>query len=152
MSNSLLIIGSAEDIILLVFPYLRPKEFLALCSINVRNVLRHLFASALTILQKQFHETFRLEPSYWREETRKTFRHPIHPLLQADGPRWQWLYKKLLTKTKVYTWGQGGDSRPPHNVSFGNPWPNETYAEDDMGIVVEVQCGYDQSHFANLAC
>ncbi|RMZ82442.1 hypothetical protein DV737_g2076, partial [Chaetothyriales sp. CBS 132003] len=51
-----------------------------------------------------------------------TFRLPISPLLAADGPRWYWLYKKLATQTRLYTWGQGlkgnlgqGVALPTHN-------------------------------------
>ena len=72
-----------SDIILLVFPYLSASDFLAFTS-STKSFL-----------------SFRQEPTFWRGLTTETFRIPPQPLLQADGARWQWLYRTLLTQSHV---------------------------------------------------
>lgn len=126
-----------EDILFLVFPYLLPRDFLALCSVN-----------------KTFHETYRLDSTYWRDKTSKTFRLPIHPLLRADGNRWHWLYKKLRTQTKAYTWGQNSSHCLGHDQvydpSHRGPraaahhschWPTKMNLPEFIRIVADLQCG-----------
>ena len=130
-----------SDILELVFLYLRPKTFLALCSIN-----------------KAFYELYHHDPTYWRVNTSATFRLPVSPLLQADGTRWKWLYRKMRTQTRPFTWGRGVEGnlgcgtgrRDPQN-SFKpvgptyprtfSSWPTEAHVSDDMGIIVDLQCG-----------
>lgn len=111
--------------------------------------------------------TYREDPTFWHTLTRKTFRIPPQPLLQ--GARWQWLYKKLLTQTRLYTWGDNksgnlghGDSlavaatreihghragRGYSSIRRGRPtqsgYPRPAVIPDDLGvgIVADVQCG-----------
>lgn len=113
--------------------------------------------------------SYRQDPNYWRLLTRSTFRIPEQPLLQADGARWQWLYKNLLTKTQLFTWGSNGSGnlghasdrlsptlrrRSPRGPPFvmrrerGNNsiigWPRRVpleAASEKIGIVADVQCG-----------
>ena len=81
-----------DDILPIILSYLAPKDYLAFCC-----------ASKLVYLK------YRQDSYYWRNETSGTFRLPISPLLVADGPRWYWLYKRLKTQTRLYTWGKGVD-------------------------------------------
>ena len=100
--------------------------------------------------------TYHNDPTFWRNLTRKTFRLPDQPLLQEA--RWQWLYKKLLTQTRLYTWGNNrngnlghdvevrGGGRPPRRrviLSGHSSWPKPAKIDDDVGvgIVADVQCG-----------
>ncbi|RMD44953.1 hypothetical protein DV735_g4, partial [Chaetothyriales sp. CBS 134920] len=94
-----------EDITPLILSYLSPADYLAFCCSS-----------------KSLYHKYRQDSYYWRSATAATFRLPISPLLAADGPRWYWLYKKLSTQTRLYTWGQGlrgslgqGVVLPTHN-------------------------------------
>ncbi|POS81395.1 hypothetical protein DHEL01_v200229 [Diaporthe helianthi] len=91
------------DILLLIFPHLDPKSFLALC------------ATCKSLQQP----SIRLEPSYWREATRSTFRVPNQPVVEHDGARWQHMYRRLLTQTRVFTWGSNGHTRLGHSYAVG---------------------------------
>ncbi|KAL8670063.1 MAG: hypothetical protein Q9168_005382 [Polycauliona sp. 1 TL-2023] len=128
----------STDVLYTIFPYLDPADFLA-----------------LTGCTKTLHD-FRQDPNYWRILTRTTFRIPPQPLLQADGPRWQWLYRRLRTQTQLYTWGSNGSGNLGHGViatgtnendwadtntrSIG--WPKKVGLDDmldPIGIVADVQ-------------
>ncbi|KAI9718110.1 MAG: hypothetical protein M1812_004368 [Candelaria pacifica] len=128
------------DILYIIFPYLDPREFLAVCSTN----------KALWSLHN--------DSSYWHPLIRSTFRLPSQPLLQADGRRWQSLYKKLATQSQVYTWGGNGsgclghsprqwETLPGNRERVLRPtnvaWPTELGAvrDNSAGVVVDVQCG-----------
>lgn len=86
----LTIIDLPQDVVEIVFLFLHPRSFLHFCCIT-----------------KQFWGDQHRNPTYWRVTTSKTFRVPISPLLHAEGDRWYWLYKKLRTQTKAFSWGQG---------------------------------------------
>ena len=86
----LTILDIPQDVIEIILKYLYPRSFLHFCCIT-----------------KQFWQDQRRNPTYWRVATSTTFRIPISPLLRAEGDRWYWLYKKLMTQTKAFTWGQG---------------------------------------------
>ncbi|KAL9095778.1 MAG: hypothetical protein Q9163_006492, partial [Psora crenata] len=94
------------------------------------------------------------DPSYWHALTRKTFRIPDQPLLQ--GHRWQSLYKKLLTQTRLYAWGNNksgnlgvwaevpevASDSPPHPVPRRHSgWPRRPRMKVDVGVISDVQCG-----------
>jgi SCF-associated factor 1 len=94
-----------QDILDLIFPYLPPKSFLALCSVN-----------------KEAYERYHDDAPYWRLKTSETFRLPISPLLYDShrdqgvagrtpisslARNWSWLYKTLRTQTRPFSWGQG---------------------------------------------
>ena len=92
-----------QDILDIIFLELQPREFLSFCSVS-----------------KVFWHTQYLNHTYWRTKTSKTFRIPISPLLHAQGDRWFWLYRKLLTETQAFSWGQGSDGAlglPPITAS-----------------------------------
>lgn len=104
---------------------------------------------------------FHFDPTYWRLLTRNTFRLPNQPLLQADGARWQWLYKRLRTQTKAFTWGSNDNyclgqrvltedeiSSDPPDVRLRRviasrkvSWPMEMQGIQRVGIVADLQCG-----------
>lgn len=147
------ILDLPEDIITLIFSYLSPNSFLNFCQAS-----------------KQSYQ-FQHDSLYWRRQTSHTFRLPISPLLHADGQRWYFLYKKLKTQTKLYTWGKGlqgnlgrGLSRQSHvpirgvrprrgleatrlrrgwpsYERVGSPWPTETHLPEEVGVIVDFQCG-----------
>ncbi|KAL8712113.1 MAG: hypothetical protein Q9220_003547 [cf. Caloplaca sp. 1 TL-2023] len=91
--------------------------------------------------------------------TRTTFRIPSQPLLQADGARWQWLYHRLRTQTRLYTWGSNGCGNCGHGFNLSGEqadigwadintrnigWPKRVPLEEALekiGIVADVQCG-----------
>lgn len=89
------------DVLLLIFPYLDVRSFLALCG-----TCRALHQPSI-----------RLEPSYWRAATRSTFRVPNQPVVENDGARWQHMYRRLLTQTRVFTWGSNGHTRLGHSYA-----------------------------------
>ncbi len=133
--------ATATDILYNIFPYLNAAEFLSL-------------TSAATVLQ-----TYRQDPNFWRPLTRATFRIPPQPLLQADGARWQWLYRRLRTQSRLYTWGSNGCGNLGHGFSNVNAhvddvdnldmnnrnigWPKVVTLDmpEDIGIIADVQCG-----------
>lgn len=78
----------------LIFPYLGAVDYVRLTSCT-----RALFP-------------YRGDLIFWRALTRRTFRIPDQPLLQEE--RWKWLYKKLLTQTHLYTWGNNASGNLGH--------------------------------------
>ncbi|KAK8203207.1 hypothetical protein BKA81DRAFT_98468 [Phyllosticta paracitricarpa] len=72
-------------------------------------IVPHLDAASFNNLTKTcrafYDESFRLDPAYWAHITRETFRLPNQPAVDFNGQLWQRLYKRLLTQTHVYTWG-----------------------------------------------
>lgn len=136
-----------EDVLTIIFPFLDAKSFLALCR------------TCKDIYQ------YRQEPAFWRTATSSTFRLPISPLLKAEGARWYWLYKRLLTQTTLYTWGEGikgnlGPGRPiggtrgfrgrrlhperrsaPNFQRTSSTWPTETHIPDEVRVIADLQCG-----------
>ncbi|KAI1624898.1 regulator of chromosome condensation 1/beta-lactamase-inhibitor protein II [Exophiala viscosa] len=143
-----------QDILSIILSYLHPKDYLAFCQIS-----------------KAVYLGYRQDSLYWRTATSNTFRLPISPLLDADGQRWYWLYKRLKTQTQLYTWGQGvkgnlgfgralpiprrphprvGHARPfppnriPSRPTFpkaSSNWPTETHVPDEVGVIADLQCG-----------
>ena len=135
------------DILLLIYPHLDVKSFLALCR------------TCKTFYQP----SLRFEPSFWRHATQNTFRVPNQPVAQENGERWQKLYRRLLTQTRVFTWGSHGYNRLGHqekNLAMGaaphfggQRWANaythcgfpaEMERSRELGIIADMQCGYVQ--------
>lgn len=137
------------DILVLVFPYLDAKSFLSFCSTC-----------------KAFQQaSIRLDPAYWSFVTRSDFRVPNQPVVQHDGLRWQKLYRRMLTQSHVYTWGNNGHSRLGHSyediprLRHGNmlplrrpgrrfpagradcAFPTEMEDTRGLGIIADMQCG-----------
>ena len=141
-----------EEVLSLILLHVPPQDYLRVCRTS-----------------KQAYSMLRQESTYWRSLTATIFRLPISPLLAADGPRWYWLYRKLSTQTRLYTWGQGlkgnlGQGRglrapprgpirgirghhPPHappRVTFqrtSSDWPTEAHVPDEVGVIADLQCG-----------
>lgn len=131
------------DILVLVFPYLDAKSFLSLCSTC-----------------KAFQQpSIRLDPGYWSYATRSAFRVPNQLLVQHDGIRWQKMYRRLLTQSRVYTWGDNTHHRLGHTydepvgLNSGMPrfrlfqqnpycsFPTEMERTRELGVVADLQCG-----------
>ncbi|KAF2011368.1 RCC1/BLIP-II [Aaosphaeria arxii CBS 175.79] len=132
------------DVLVLIFPYLDAKSFLAFC------------ATCKAFQQ----DSIRLDSSYWSHETRKTFRVPNQPIVQHDGDRWQKLYRRMLTQTRVFTWGSNSQNRLGHSspeLRFPGPrgvrrprmaplmqgcaTPVEMDRNEELGIIADMQCG-----------
>jgi SCF-associated factor 1 len=133
------------DILVLIVPHLDAKSFLSLC-----RTCRGLYQ-----------DEFRLDSSYWNHVTRSVFRVRNRPTV--GGLHWQRLYKRLLTQSRVYTWGQDANGclgRGPTNPSRhlmprGVPrrrapvtghntrtsWPEEMSVPEDFGVIADLQCG-----------
>ncbi|KAH5582745.1 hypothetical protein HBI26_120270 [Parastagonospora nodorum] len=136
------------DILVLVFPYLPANSFLALCSTC-----------------KAFQQpSIRLDPAYWSFAVRSTFRIPNQPVVQHDGVRWQKMYRRLLTQSRVFTWGNNSHSRLGHSydervldspmmpriirpgrgrmrISTHCAFPTEMDNTRDLGVIADMQCG-----------
>ncbi|KAF2112878.1 regulator of chromosome condensation 1/beta-lactamase-inhibitor protein II [Lophiotrema nucula] len=135
------------DILVLVFPYLDAKSFLSFCSTC-----------------KAFQQdSIRLDPAYWSHATRSTFRVPNQPIVQHDGVRWQKLYRRLLTQSRVFTWGSNTYNRLGHSSQRDVPagpvrlprhlprrrfahssscsFPTEMDNTRDLGVIADMQCG-----------
>ncbi|EMD87843.1 hypothetical protein COCC4DRAFT_143329 [Bipolaris maydis ATCC 48331] len=139
------------DILVLVFPYLDAKSFLSLCSTC-----------------KSFqHPSIRLDPAYWSYITRTTFRVPNQPVVQHDGVWWQKMYRRLLTQSRVFTWGQNGHNRLGHashpestffphlshirtnlmrpgrrtGYNSKEAHPTEMDNTRNLGVIADMQCG-----------
>ncbi|KAF2826036.1 hypothetical protein CC86DRAFT_446531 [Ophiobolus disseminans] len=133
------------DILVLVFPFLDAKSFLSLCSTC-----------------KAFQQpSIRLDPAYWSLATRSTFRVPNQPVVQHDGQRWHNMYKRLLTQSRVYTWGSNTHNRLGHGYDepltlpvfprFNRPdrrsmnmhcsFPTEMEDTRNLGVIADMQCG-----------
>lgn len=133
------------DVLYLIFPHLDVPTFIALTS-----TCKALHQPALS----QY-------AHYWSSETRSTFRVPNQPVAENDGARWQKMYKRLLTQSKVYTWGSNEmgclghsqvtpaqlNSLPPaernrlFRLSKQASWPTVMTNTNDIGIVADMQCG-----------
>ncbi len=145
--KNITIIDLPLDILVLIFPYLDAKSFLSLCNTC-----------------KAFQQpSIRLDPAYWSFATRSTFRVPNQPVVQHDGLRWQKLYRRMLTQSRVYTWGSNGQCRLGHgypDLTSGGPvllpqrrglrrlrgrvscsFPIEMEETRQLGIIADMQCG-----------
>ncbi|KAF2705928.1 RCC1/BLIP-II [Pleomassaria siparia CBS 279.74] len=127
------------DILVLVFPYLDAESFLA-----------------LTSTCKAFNQdSIRLDPTYWRHATQTAFRVPNQPVVEYDGARWQKLYRRLLTQSHVFTWGNTDNQRLGHsfreritrpgrqiwNQQLRCSFPTEMEHTEELGIIADMQCG-----------
>ncbi len=131
------------DILVIIFPYLDARSFLALCSTC-----------------KAFQQpSIRLDPAYWSYATRSTFRIPNQPVVQHDGVRWQKMYRRLFTQSRVFTWGQNTHNRLGHNYVTRAPYnpsgprvthlrrhndvafPTEMDDTRTLGVIADMQCG-----------
>ncbi|KAK5117734.1 hypothetical protein LTR85_008709 [Meristemomyces frigidus] len=147
MSSPTSLLDLPVDILLLIFPYLDAASFLN-----------------LTSTCKALHKPdFVNDSQYWSTLVRTTFRVPNQPVVQNDGARWQKLFKRLLTQSRIYTWGNNekaclGHSYEPLTSFPATPglpgprrrnalrrrhisWPAEMQGTEDLGIVSDVQCG-----------
>lgn len=137
------------DIVALVVPYLDVSSFLSLCA----------------TCQSLNDHSFRSDSAYWIHATRAKFRLPNRLGPQADGLHWQRLYKRLLTQSRVYTWGQNTHGCLGHDVdavdapprlhprgmgprfvgrrqlATDQAWPEEMTQARDLGVVADLQCG-----------
>ena len=102
------------------------------------------------------------DSTYWSTLVRTTFRVPNQPVVQQDGERWQKLFKRLLTQSRIYTWGNNEKACLGHSFesaatlrSIGPPgargmhalrrrhisWPEKMRRAEDLGVISDLQCG-----------
>ncbi|TKA52025.1 hypothetical protein B0A49_11105 [Cryomyces minteri] len=133
------------DILVMIFPYLDARSFVSLCQTC-----------------KAFQQPdVRLDSTYWSHATRTTFRVPNQPVVQGDGQRWQKLYKRLLTQSRVFTWGNNEKACLGHSFETYEQlsrlppamrrrramrgrhvsWPTEMENTRGLGIIADMQCG-----------
>ncbi|KAF2873558.1 regulator of chromosome condensation 1/beta-lactamase-inhibitor protein II [Massariosphaeria phaeospora] len=124
------------DVLVLIFPYLDAKSFLAFCSTC-----------------KAFQQpSIRLDPAYWSYAAQSVFRVPNQPVIQYDGMRWHNLYRRMLTQSRVFTWGNNEHYRLGHkHVATGirGPirrrdhcsFPAEMERTRELGVIADMQCG-----------
>ncbi|KAF2797529.1 hypothetical protein K505DRAFT_269299, partial [Melanomma pulvis-pyrius CBS 109.77] len=142
MNNPISLTDLPLDILVLIFPYLDARSFLALCS-------------TCKALQQ---DAIRLDPTYWSHATQTVFRVPNQPLVSHDGARWQKMYRRMLTQSHVFTWGKKADGRlghsslnpvdprrpPPQRRTYHStycPFPIEMENTRELGIIADMQCG-----------
>ena len=146
MADSPPLLNLPVEILLSIFPYLDANSFLSLTS------------SCKSLHQPEFIH----EASFWSTIVRTTFRVPNQPVVQNDGKRWQKLYKRLLTQSRVMTWGDNQKACLGHSYSSpagfrmrGVPprgharpirqkhisWPQKMEGTEGLGVVSDLQCG-----------
>ncbi|KAF1345810.1 regulator of chromosome condensation 1/beta-lactamase-inhibitor protein II [Delphinella strobiligena] len=133
------------DIFYLLFPYLDVPDFVALTS------------TCAALHQPDISQYAR----YWSTATRSTFRVPNQPVVENDGVRWQKMYKRLLTQSKVYSWGNNEMGCLGHSVLTNEQlnavppasrrrlamrsrhvsWPTEMLNTDSISVIADMQCG-----------
>ncbi|KAF2486343.1 hypothetical protein BDY17DRAFT_245952 [Neohortaea acidophila] len=133
-------------------------------------IVRHLDVNDflnLTATCKALHQPDILyEPSYWSRLAKTNFRLPQHLTSEKDGVRLQKLYKRMLTQTLVYVWGNqdkgclghaapfhrrvhGGSHRLPPRpfrlrgfiTADSTSWPEVLPGVDSLGVISDLQCG-----------
>ncbi|KAI9716613.1 MAG: hypothetical protein M1828_007591 [Chrysothrix sp. TS-e1954] len=125
------------DILLDTIRYLPARDLLSLC--NTCKTLRS-------------DDDLLYSARYWSDLARTTFRVPTQALVAADGRRWMRLYRRMLTQSEVYVWGNNdrGSSgifrapSPPLGTAEAltlpsKAWPRRTL--EDVGLVADLQCG-----------
>lgn len=129
-----------------IFSYLDVSTFL------------HLTSSCTALHKPEFTH----DAAYWSTLVRTTFRVPNQPVVEKEGKRWQRLFKRLLTQSKVYTWGNNEKACLGHSYETAStlqgldpprarhlralrrrhiPWPEKMQRVDDLGVISDLQCG-----------
>jgi SCF-associated factor 1 len=144
------------DILYLILPYLDVTSFVAL-------------TSTCTALHQP--DIAQYAP-YWSSSARHTFRVPNQLVVENDGLRWQKMYRRLLTESHCFTWGNNdrmclGHGHQQHMGSpFGRggigpagrrrpilrarqhvSWPTEMENMKQLGIIADMQCGGWSTNF-----
>ncbi|KAF7186065.1 hypothetical protein HII31_12592 [Pseudocercospora fuligena] len=132
------------DLLVMIFPYLDAASFLS-----------------LTATCKALHAPdFIHESTFWSALVRRDFRVPNQPVAQTDGERWQKLYKRLRTQSKIFTWGNNEKGCLGHSNEHPGPrilsgpgfrrvprrtrhvsWPGEMEGLEELGVISDIQCG-----------
>ncbi|OQO14457.1 hypothetical protein B0A48_01334 [Cryoendolithus antarcticus] len=144
-SNPTTLLDLPIDIILLLLPYLDASSFLSLTS-----TCRDLHSPSLVH-----------DPAYWSHLVRTTFRVPNQPVVQTNGHRWQKLYKRLFTQSRVMTWGDNDKACLGHSFASRADlaavppgmrrlrqmrmrhvsWPGAMAGTEGLGVISDLQCG-----------
>lgn len=129
-----------------IFSYLDVSSFL------------HLTSSCTALHKPEFIH----DAEYWSILVRTTFRVPNQPVVEHDGQRWQKLFKRLLTQSRIYTWGNNEKACLGHSYETPSPlrsmdaargrqlrslrkrhipWPEKMTRVNDLGVISDLQCG-----------
>lgn len=115
----------------------------------------------LTSTSKALHKPeFVNDSAYWSNLVRTSFRVPNQPVVEKDGERWQKLYKRMLTQSRIYTWGNNEKACLGHSWGAASQlvrmqdgrmltarrrprisWPEQMQRVDDLGVISDLQCG-----------
>ncbi|EMC98263.1 hypothetical protein BAUCODRAFT_67000 [Baudoinia panamericana UAMH 10762] len=146
MTSTTTFLDLPVDVLLLIFPYLDATSFLRLTS----------------TCRALHNPDFLHDATYWSRLVRTTFRVPNQPVVQNDGIRWQKLFRRLLTQSRIYTWGNNekaclGHTYESHTAATGIAlpglrrvnvrrrmhisWPAAMQGTDGLGVISDVQCG-----------
>ena len=145
-----------QDILDIIFPFLPPKSFLAFCSLNKEAYEQYHLDPLYWRVRTS--DTFRLQISPLLSESRPDESSEGKTAVSPFARNWSWLYKTLRTQTRPFSWGQGiegglGPSPGLRNVRnrfrprggtfqrTNSSWPTEIHVRDEIGIVVDIQCG-----------
>ncbi|KEQ73858.1 RCC1/BLIP-II protein [Aureobasidium namibiae CBS 147.97] len=156
MSEPTQLLDLPVDIIYLILPYLDVTSFVSL-------------TSTCTALHQP---DLAQHAPYWSSAARQTFRVPNQPVVENDGLRWQKMYRRLLTESRCFTWGNNdrmclGHGHEQHMGSpFGRggigpagrrrpilrarqhvSWPTEMENMKQLGIIADMQCGGWSTNF-----
>lgn len=113
------------DILHLIFPYLDVESFLNLCR----------------TCKALHHPSIRLDAAYWSFATHRDFRFPNQSVAQHDCGRWYKLYRRLLTQSRVYTWGSNDSKRLGQESTRPVAFPTEMENTRQLGAIIDMQCG-----------
>lgn len=146
MNPSTSLLDLPVELLLSIFAYLDVSSFLSLTST----------CKALNQPELVY------DAAYWSTLVRTTFRVPNQPVVEKDGMRWQKLFKRMLTQSRIYTWGNnekaclGHSYELPSNLQgIGPPgtrrhnalrrrhisWPERMERVHDLGVVSDLQAG-----------
>lgn len=138
MATSTSFLDLPLDVLFVIFPYLDAHDFL-----NLTSTCKDLHDS-----------TIRYHSAYWGYATRSKFRVRNRLAVQQDGFHWQRLYKRLLTQSRVFTWGQntwgclGQDAHETRVAPPRHPQPQFRLGPGDRrrgfgrGGLAQVRCLY----------
>jgi SCF-associated factor 1 len=149
MPESTQLLDLPVDILYSILPYLDVTSFVA-------------FTSTCTALHQP--DIAQYAP-YWSVAARHTFRVPNQPVVEHDGLRWQKMYRRLLTESRCFTWGNNdrmclghghqqhmgspfgrggigppGRRRPVVRTRQHVSWPTEM-ENMNLGVIADMQCG-----------
>lgn len=146
MTERMQLLDLPDDILYMIIPYLDATSFVAFTS----------------TCKAYHHPDLAQYAPYWSSVTRNTFRVPNQPVVENDGRRWQKMYRRLLTESRCFTWGNNDKAclghgqqalqgqvhvgpamrRRPFQIAHRHvSWPTEMNNTEHLGVIADIQCG-----------